>query len=51
MFEFVRTHQKLLQIVLLALILPSFAFIGVESYTNMGSKDSDIARVGKDVVT
>jgi len=51
MFEFVRTHQKLLQIVLLALILPSFAFIGVESYTNMGSKDSDIAKVGKDLVT
>ncbi len=51
MFEFVRTHQKLLQIVLLALILPSFAFIGVESYTNMGSKDSDIAKVGKDLIS
>ncbi len=51
MFEFVRTHQKLLQIVLLALILPSFAFIGIESYTSMGSKDSDIAKVGKDLVS
>jgi len=51
MFEFVRTHQKLLQIVLLALILPSFAFIGVESYTSMGSKDTDIAKVGKKIVT
>ena len=51
MFEFVRTHQKLLQIVLLALILPSFAFIGVESYTSMGSKDSDVAKVGNDIVT
>jgi hypothetical protein len=51
MLEYVRTHQKIFQIILLILILPSFVFLGVESYTTMGGKDTDIAKVGKDVIT
>jgi len=51
MLEYVRTHQKILQLILLILILPSFVFLGVESYTNMGGKDTDIAKVGKDVIS
>ena len=51
MLDYVRTHQKILQIILLVLILPSFVFIGVQSYTNMGSSDTDVAKVGKDVIS
>jgi peptidyl-prolyl cis-trans isomerase D len=51
MLDYVRNHQKILQIILLVLILPSFVFIGVQSYTKMGSKDSDVAKVGKDIVS
>jgi peptidyl-prolyl cis-trans isomerase D len=35
MFEFVRKHNKLFQVILLLLILPSFAFVGIEGYTSM----------------
>ena len=51
MLDYVRTHQKILQIILLVLILPSFVFIGVQSYTNMGSKETDVAKVGQDVIS
>ena len=33
MFEYIRTHQRLLQFLLLLIIFPSFAFFGIESYT------------------
>lgn len=35
MFEFVRKHNKLFQFLLLLLILPSFAFVGMQGYTSM----------------
>ncbi len=35
MFEFVRKHNRLFQLVLLLLILPSFAFVGMQGYTSM----------------
>ena len=35
MFEFVRKHNKLFQVILLLMILPSFAFVGIEGYTSM----------------
>lgn len=34
MFEFVRKHNKWLQVVLLLLILPSFVFVGVSGYSS-----------------
>jgi peptidyl-prolyl cis-trans isomerase D len=35
MFEFVRKHTRLLQFLLLLVILPSFALVGMEGYTSM----------------
>jgi len=51
MFEFIRTHQRLMQLVLLVLILPSFALIGVSGYTNYVSGDKDLVKVGDSAVT
>jgi peptidyl-prolyl cis-trans isomerase D len=39
MFEFIRTHQRLMQFVLLLLILPSFVLVGVSQYEKRGSND------------
>ena len=33
MFEFVRTHNKLMQLMLLLLIVPSFVFFGIQGYS------------------
>jgi peptidyl-prolyl cis-trans isomerase D len=39
MFEFIRTHQRLMQFLLLLLILPSFVLVGVSSYNERGGND------------
>jgi peptidyl-prolyl cis-trans isomerase D len=45
MFEFVHKHKRLIQVALVLLIVPPFAFFGLESYTrSMGGKD-DVATV------
>lgn len=36
MFEFVRTHTKLLQFILVLLIFPSFVFFGIQGYSRFG---------------
>lgn len=46
MFEFIRTHQRLMQLLLLILIFPSFALIGISGYQNYVSGDEDLAKVG-----
>lgn len=46
MFDFIRTHQRLMQFVLLLLIIPSFALLGLESYTRMGDESNVVAKVG-----
>ena len=46
MFDFIRTHQRLMQFLLLLLIVPSFALLGVEGYTRMGDESNVIAKVG-----
>src|SRR5690606_16158370 len=51
MFDFIRTHQRLMQFVLLILILPSFALIGVSGYTNYVSGDHDLVEVGDSAIT
>ncbi|NLY27074.1 MAG: peptidylprolyl isomerase [Alcaligenaceae bacterium] len=51
MFDFIRTHQRLMQLVLLILILPSFVLIGVSGYTNYVSGDQELAKVGDSAVT
>ncbi|HUH59674.1 MAG TPA: SurA N-terminal domain-containing protein [Candidimonas sp.] len=51
MFDFIRTHQRMMQLVLLLLILPSFALIGVSGYTNYVSGDEDLVKVGGSAIT
>lgn len=51
MFDFIRTHQRLMQLVLLILILPSFALIGVSGYTNYVSGDQDLVVIGDSAIT
>jgi peptidyl-prolyl cis-trans isomerase D len=51
MFDFIRTHQRLMQLVLLLLILPSFVLIGVSGYTNYVSGDHDLVKVAGSTIT
>ncbi|WP_395826239.1 SurA N-terminal domain-containing protein [Collimonas sp.] len=55
MFEFVRTHQRLMQFLLLLLIIPSFALVGLQSYSSFGDSDSDsdstVAKVAGQPIT
>lgn len=39
MFEFIRTHQRLMQFLLLLLILPSFVLVGVSQYEKRSDSD------------
>lgn len=45
MFEFIRTHQRLMQILLAIIIVPSFAFVGVGSYQSLGDDANTIAKI------
>nr|WP_315259381.1 SurA N-terminal domain-containing protein [uncultured Duganella sp.] len=45
MFEFIRTHQRLMQILLAIIIVPSFAFVGVGSYQSFGDDANTIAKI------
>ena len=51
MFDFVRSHNRLLQIALGVLIIPAFGIFGVQSYTSMNSEQSQaVASVdGRDI--
>ena len=50
MFEFIRTHRRLMQFILLLIIVPSFAFVGLESYLRMSDRDTTVAKVaGQDI--
>ena len=51
MFNFIRRHQRLMQLVLLVLILPSFVLIGVSGYTNYNSGDEDLVAIGDNAIT
>jgi peptidyl-prolyl cis-trans isomerase D len=46
MFEAVRNNQRVLQIVLLVLILPSFVFFGLSGYDRFLGSDDYVAQVG-----
>ncbi|MFZ6688436.1 SurA N-terminal domain-containing protein [Undibacterium sp. SXout11W] len=47
MFEYIRTHQRLMQFLLLLIIFPSFAFFGIESYTrSQAAAGAVVATVG-----
>ena len=51
MLEFIRTHQRLMQFLLLLIIFPSFAFFGIESYLSMGDKEPPVAKVAGQTIT
>ncbi len=52
MFEFVRKHNRLFQLILLILILPSFALVGMQGYTSfMDSSNAGVASVNGRKIT
>lgn len=51
MFEFIRTHQRLMQILLALLIVPSFVLVGVSSYENRGDRGAGVATVDGHKIT
>ncbi|MFZ6774339.1 SurA N-terminal domain-containing protein [Undibacterium sp. SXout7W] len=51
MFEYIRTHQRLMQFLLLLIIFPSFAFFGIESYTRSRGGEDVVATVAGQSIT
>jgi peptidyl-prolyl cis-trans isomerase D len=51
MFDFIRTHQRLMQFVLLLFIFPSFAFFGLEGYTRFNEGNNAVAKVAGTSIT
>lgn len=51
MFDFIRTHQRLMQFLLLLFIFPSFAFFGLEGYTRFREGDNALAKVAGKSIT
>jgi peptidyl-prolyl cis-trans isomerase D len=51
MFEFIRTHQRLMQFLLLLLIVPSFVLVGVSSYNSRGGGTDGVATVDGKTIT
>lgn len=51
MFDFIRNHSRWMQLILLLLILPSFVFFGVQSYTSFMSSEPEIASVDGQAIT
>lgn len=50
MFDFVRKHTRLMQLLLFLLIFPSFVLFGLEGYNRMQDKGDTVARVdGHDI--
>ena len=51
MFEFIRTHQRLMQFLLLILIVPPFAFFGIDGYKNFTDDPNAVANVAGHAIT
>jgi peptidyl-prolyl cis-trans isomerase D len=51
MFDFIGKHKKLLQILLMLLIVPPFAFFGIQSFDWAGTGGTDLADVNGGRVT
>jgi peptidyl-prolyl cis-trans isomerase D len=45
MFDFIRNHQRWMQVILLILIVPSFVFFGVQGYSSFMSSEPELATV------
>ncbi len=51
MFDFIRTHQRLMQFVLLLLIVPSFVFFGIQGYERFNQSAQGVAKVAGQTIT
>lgn len=51
MLEFFRSHQRLMQFLLLLIIFPSFVFFGIEGYSRFGEKDQALVEIGDQRLT
>ena len=51
MFDIVRKHQKLLQLVLMLFIVPSFMMFGISSYSSFMDKETDLVKVNGKPIT
>ncbi|MBL8382596.1 MAG: SurA N-terminal domain-containing protein [Burkholderiales bacterium] len=51
MFEFIRTHQRLMQFLLLVLIVPPFAFFGIDGYKQFTEDTGALAKVAGHTIT
>lgn len=51
MFDFIRSHQRLMQLILLVLIVPSFVFFGVQGYERMNHNTETVAKVGGQAIS
>lgn len=50
MFDFIRTHQRLMQFVLLLIIFPSFVVGGVVGFSSFTGKRPEIAKIGSESI-
>ncbi|HSI55652.1 MAG TPA: SurA N-terminal domain-containing protein [Ramlibacter sp.] len=51
MFDFVRKHTKIMQLILFLLIFPSFVLVGINGYNRMNEKGEVVAKVdGHDIL-
>ena len=51
MFDFVRTHTRLFQFILVLLVFPSFVFFGIQGYSRFteGGKNTVAKVAGRDI--
>ena len=51
MFEFIRSHTRLFQFILVILVFPAFVFFGVQGYSGGGPGSETVAKVGGQTIT
>ena len=51
MFDTIRKHQRLMQLALMLVIVPSFAFFGISSYSSFMDKETDLVKVNGKPIT
>jgi peptidyl-prolyl cis-trans isomerase D len=51
MFDLIRNHRRWMQFILLILIVPAFAFFGIEGYVGFMSRDRELATVDGIAIT
>ena len=51
MFDTVRKHQKILQLILMLFIVPSFVMFGISSYSGFMDKETDLVKVNGKPIT